>query len=419
MRHALVWVPLGALATVNTVLASTFDPSSSGHSIRRARVHNGGRALRTSNDQHEDNNIIRRMHKVVIQKRQGNLIDQAESFLGIGGGEAEQTGATSAAAAASSNAVDEETSVAAVTTTPAARTTTTEPDPVETTTTRALVPTTTTTTPQPVRTTTTEAAETTRPAQTTVPAQQRTSDTVEEDQQTSSTPLVRTITSTSINSSASSSGTSSSAKSSASAVKSNESSGSSGISKPALIAIIVAASCVAIVLVSWTIFRKVVFSPSRRFESKLAPIEFKPDHDPYGAGADRSTDDILTSGAQHGRAASVRSAAMSERYGALGRSGSEKSSLRGMTRADTSYPASIPYSGPGYYQQPYHGGSSYGNAQPGWPSEPAYNYNDLQRGASVRTDLSRLPSVNGVGSRTYGSMPYDYQAQQRDRGRPW
>ncbi|KAM0788925.1 hypothetical protein ACM66B_003003 [Microbotryomycetes sp. NB124-2] len=354
------------------------------------------------------------MHKVVLNKRQGSLIDAAESFMGIDPN-AQETVATSATSAAE---VDETTTPAVATTTSAAAATTpatTTEAEQETTTTRAPPVQTTTTTTQPPRTTTTPPA-TTRAAVTTTPSQAATSAAEDNTQTTTTTPNVKTITSTSINTSAASSGTSSSAKPSSSAAK--QESSSSGISKPALIAIIVAASCVAIVLVSWTIFRKVVFSPSRRFEQKLASIDFRPEDDPY---ASRSTDDILASGAQHGRSGSVRSAAMSERFGALGRSGSAKSSLGG-GRGDPVHPASIPYNGPGYYQQPYHGGSPYSNPQPGWPSEPAYAYNDLQRGASVRTDLSRLPSVAGVSSRSFATQPptYDYGAQARSQqGRQW
>lgn len=130
----------------------------------------------------------------------------------------------------------------------------------------------------------------------------------------------------------------------------------------------VVASSVALVATIWTIVRKTAFSPSRRFEAKLAPIDF-PDgrgnsRDSFGSGGH---DAILA----HERSGSIMSNSMSERYGgypaSLGRSDSGKDSMRaGSVRGGGAYPASIPYNpqpaaagygGPAYYQQPYHGGA--------------------------------------------------------------
>ncbi|ORY91507.1 hypothetical protein BCR35DRAFT_68574 [Leucosporidium creatinivorum] len=210
----------------------------------------------------------------------------------------------------------------------------------------------------------------------------------------------------------------------ASSAEDNDS-GGSGINKPTLIVIIVVASSIALVAAIWTIIRKTAFSPSRRFEAKLAPIDLvtgRRDRDSFDGGADA----ILA----HGRSGSVMSGQMSERYGpnagyaaSLGRSDSGKGSLRttgGSIRGgrEGAYPGSIPYnpqptaySGPAYYQQPYHGQQQhFGSAQPGYPSEQAFGYSNLQRGASSRTDLSRGGSARQPAT---PAGAYDYAAQQR------
>ncbi|WVN85140.1 uncharacterized protein L203_100282 [Cryptococcus depauperatus CBS 7841] len=54
---------------------------------------------------------------------------------------------------------------------------------------------------------------------------------------------------------------------------------SSGLSKSALIAIIVVASVVGLVAIGWTAFRKWKLRPSNRFDSKMQPIDFSPQKD--------------------------------------------------------------------------------------------------------------------------------------------
>ncbi|WVQ96639.1 hypothetical protein IAU59_003744 [Kwoniella sp. CBS 9459] len=54
---------------------------------------------------------------------------------------------------------------------------------------------------------------------------------------------------------------------------------SSGISKTALIAIIVVASVVGLVAIGWTLFRKWKLRPSNRFDKRMNPIDFSPHND--------------------------------------------------------------------------------------------------------------------------------------------
>ncbi|WVQ72804.1 hypothetical protein IAR50_002364 [Cryptococcus sp. DSM 104548] len=73
---------------------------------------------------------------------------------------------------------------------------------------------------------------------------------------------------------------SSSASSTAtSANDSTDSSSSSGLSKGALVAIIVVASIVGLVIIGWTAFRKWKLRPSNRFGNKMQPIDFSPQND--------------------------------------------------------------------------------------------------------------------------------------------
>ncbi|RXK37713.1 hypothetical protein M231_05046 [Tremella mesenterica] len=74
------------------------------------------------------------------------------------------------------------------------------------------------------------------------------------------------------------------ASASASAVKADSDSdkSSSGLSKPALIGIIVAAAIVGLFAAGWTAFRKWKLKPSNRFDSKMRPIDFSPHNDALG-----------------------------------------------------------------------------------------------------------------------------------------
>ncbi|GAA5925448.1 hypothetical protein JCM1841_004859 [Sporobolomyces salmonicolor] len=232
-----------------------------------------------------------------------------------------------------------------------------------------------------------------------------------------------TVTSTDSPSSGSSTGTSSSASSTSSS--DNSSSNSGGLGHGTLIAIIVVASCVAGVAAIWTIIRKTKFSPSRRFEAKLEPIDFV---DPYAAHgqADRGGDAIL----EHQRSQSVMSggyAGMGAGYaGSLARSDSGKGSLRGMGMSESSqHLPTIPYGGPAYVQAPYYGGGGYSPPpQPGYPHEQSYGYADLQRGNTLgsrsmasppATTLARMDTARSAygGAASPGPGAYDYAAQAR------
>lgn len=87
---------------------------------------------------------------------------------------------------------------------------------------------------------------------------------------------------------------------SASSNAAGSSTSSGGLSKGALIAIIVG-SVVAGIIIIWTIIRKVKFSPSKRFENKLAPIEYIPG-ERGGAGGDADSFDEGLPGDERGYA---------------------------------------------------------------------------------------------------------------------
>ncbi|GAA5880193.1 hypothetical protein JCM1840_004874 [Sporobolomyces johnsonii] len=233
-----------------------------------------------------------------------------------------------------------------------------------------------------------------------------------------------TVTSTDSQSSGSSTGTSSSASSTSSSDNSSSSSG--GLGHGTLIAIIVVASCVAGVAAIWTIIRKTKFSPSRRFEAKLEPIDFV---DPYAAHGpeDRGSDAIL----EHQRSQSVMSGGYAGMgaggyAGSLARSDSGKGSLRGMGMSESSqHLPTIPYGGPAYVQAPYYGGGAYSSPpQPGYPHEQSYGYADLQRGNTLGsmsiaspppTSLARMDTARSAygGAASPGPGAYDYATQAR------
>ncbi|GAA6042544.1 hypothetical protein JCM8097_004659 [Rhodosporidiobolus ruineniae] len=234
-------------------------------------------------------------------------------------------------------------------------------------------------------------------------------------------------------SSGSASASSASGSASASAAADKKDSSSGGISKATLIPIIVVASCVAGVAAIWTIIRKTKFSPSRKFEAKLEPIDFVPDHDDPAHG-------LVGGNGQHQRNMSQMSGGNGGAYAggyaaSLARSDSGKNSVRGGVAMSESLHA-IPYNGPQYVQAPYYGAPAYGNnVQPGYPHEQAYGgYADLQRGNSYShqqqahhlpmpgsPSLGRMPSY-AVQQRTASPAPqvaqaYDYAAQARSQSR--
>ncbi|BGP47178.1 hypothetical protein JCM10450v2_003030 [Rhodotorula kratochvilovae] len=240
-------------------------------------------------------------------------------------------------------------------------------------------------------------------------------------------------------SSAASSGSSTAASSSASssasaAADKKDDSSSGGISKAVLIPIIVVASVLALIGAVWTIVRKTKFSPSRRFEAKLAPIDYAPD------AVHRSGDDDRDAILAHARNGSQMSAVgHGATYGAggahyapsLARSDSGKTSDRGgMAMSESMHNVGgIPYNGPAYVQAPYYGAPAYGQAQAGYPHEQAYAYGDLHRAGSFSNmpyadprpsspALSRMPtSRSGMASPAPAPIAYDYGAQARAASR--
>ncbi|GAA5893169.1 uncharacterized protein JCM6883_007586 [Sporobolomyces salmoneus] len=213
---------------------------------------------------------------------------------------------------------------------------------------------------------------------------------------------------------------SSSASSSSTALsdKKKEESSSGGIGHGTLIAIIVVASCVAGVGAIWTIIRKTKFSPSKRFESKLEPIDFVPEVPEYG---------------NHNRSQSQFSGVGGGAYGGSGGGYAEslarsdsKASLRGqgMTMSESGGGlASIPYqqSPTGYGQQPFYGeGAYHGSPQLGYPQEQPTYYPALQRGLSSSSSLQHqaagLGRMNTTTSNAAGGG-HDYAAQARSQSR--
>ncbi|GAA5955412.1 hypothetical protein JCM3765_006769 [Sporobolomyces pararoseus] len=226
-------------------------------------------------------------------------------------------------------------------------------------------------------------------------------------------------------SSASSTGTDESSTSSSPTALSDKKSSSSsgGIGHGTLIAIIVVASCVAGVAAIWTIIRKTAFSPSKRFESKLEPIDFVPEVPDYSPGDHR----------HHDRSQSQLSGAYGMQRGGGGGDGGyeaslarsdSKGSLRGQGMAMSESGgglASIPYQGPGGYVQPaYYGetaNSYHGSPQLGYPHEQPTYYPALQRGLSSSSSLQHqaagLGRMNTMGG---GAQAYDYSAHARSAG---
>ncbi|KAL8277959.1 hypothetical protein RQP46_009591 [Phenoliferia psychrophenolica] len=216
-----------------------------------------------------------------------------------------------------------------------------------------------------------------------------------------------------------SSGSSSSASSSSSAAADSSTKTSSGIGHATLIVIIVIASCVAGIAAIWTIIRKTKFSPSRRFEAKLAPIAFGGDR----TGRDSLEGDNFGPGIAHNRSQS----AMSNHSGAnagsfqtgsgaypssnLARSDSGgNGSLRGAPMTEVSHlPGSIPYSQSSYTGQPYYAGQSpYGAGAAGYPAENSHGgqYADLQRGpSSARPYNGGNPGYNNYQGQTAPPPP--------------
>ncbi|GAA5937348.1 uncharacterized protein JCM15063_002880 [Sporobolomyces koalae] len=207
-----------------------------------------------------------------------------------------------------------------------------------------------------------------------------------------------------------SSSSTTSSSSTASAADSKSSS-SGGISHATLIAIIVVASCVGGIAAIWTIIRKTKFSPSKRFESKLEPIDFVPEVPVSGPYGGRGT------GAAGGYEASLARSDSKGSYAAGGVAMSESGDRL----------ASIPYQGPssmgGYGGQPYYagGGANVGEVYPspplGYPHEQPNHYPSLQRGPSSSSLLHQQQGNLGRMNTTGGVGAYDYAAQARSQSR--
>ncbi|GAA5971768.1 hypothetical protein JCM11641_001508 [Rhodosporidiobolus odoratus] len=224
-----------------------------------------------------------------------------------------------------------------------------------------------------------------------------------------------TITETSSVSDAEHSGSSTASSGAASASASKDSDkedkGSSGIGKATLIPIIVVAACVAGAAAIWTIVRKTKFSPSRKFEAKLEPIDFVPGQDPHNdhaANMAHQRNQSQMSGAYGGGGYAA----------SLARSDSGKSGMRGMAMSESQHSIpSLPYNGPQYHQAPYYGSAGYPNAQPGYPHEQAYGYADLQRAGAGSPAPSQLGRMGTMNSHSAGTGAYDYAAQARAQSR--
>ncbi|GJN89771.1 hypothetical protein Rhopal_002760-T1 [Rhodotorula paludigena] len=250
-----------------------------------------------------------------------------------------------------------------------------------------------------------------------------------------SSAVTRALTETST-SGASSTGSSSAPSSSASAASDKKDDGSDsgggGISKKVLIPIIVVASCVAAAGIIWTIVRKTKFSPSRKFEDRLEPIDYTPEWN-HGARHDDGDADAFLAHARNGSGMSGSAGATARGAGAtargayapsLARSDSGKTSMHGgyggAVMSESMHPMpSIPYAGPGYVQQSYFGAPAHGVPQPGYPGEQAYAYPDLHRAGSFShgaMPLPNSPSLDRMPSTARIASPapiYDYGAQAR------
>ncbi|GAA6062221.1 hypothetical protein JCM10212_006456 [Sporobolomyces blumeae] len=231
--------------------------------------------------------------------------------------------------------------------------------------------------------------------------------------------------STSTASGSASSSSSSTSAAAATADKSDDSS-SGGIGHGTLIAIIVVASCVAGIAAIWTIIRKTKFSPSRRFEAKLEPIDFVPEVPEYGH---HSATAAGGGGGGGGGAGVMRERSQSSLSGAYLNGGYEpslarsdsKGSVRGLGPSDSNSHlnvGTIPYQGPGYVQAPYYGAPapSY-SPQLGYPQEQPTYYPSLQRGLSSASSMGNVQNPmytnNGAGVGAGGGIAYDYAAQAR------
>ncbi|GAA6046391.1 hypothetical protein JCM3770_004896 [Rhodotorula araucariae] len=227
-------------------------------------------------------------------------------------------------------------------------------------------------------------------------------------------------------SSGSSTAASSSSPASASAAADKKDGGDSsgGISKAVLIPIIAVASSLALIGAVWTIVRKTKFSPSRRFEAKLAPIDYAPDAVHRSGDDDR---DAILAHARNGSQLSVvgHGGAGAHYAPSLARSDSGKMSDRGgMVMSESLHNVgSIPYNGPAYVQAPYYGAPAYSQAQPGYPHEQAYAYGELHRAGSFSNTpyadprpsspaLGRMPTSRS-GLVSPAPITYDYGAQAR------
>ncbi|BGP23823.1 hypothetical protein Rt10032_c05g2458 [Rhodotorula toruloides] len=242
---------------------------------------------------------------------------------------------------------------------------------------------------------------------------------------------VSSLSSDSLSASSSGSASSSSASSSASAASDSSKSNGGGISKMVLIPIIVVASVVAGCLAIWTVIRKTALSPSRRFNNRLADVDYvaeptDPDLIPeHGRNGSQLSGPGL--GGQGSFAGPAHPATAAGYAASLARSDSGKESLRGgvaMSESMHNLP-SIPY-----VQQPYYGAPvAYANSQPGYPSEQALYYQDLQRVGSVASfrspaspvPVSAMPLPSGLNRmptmQSHQPPVYDYAAQARAQSR--
>ncbi|GAA5822108.1 hypothetical protein JCM11251_004860 [Rhodosporidiobolus azoricus] len=374
--------------------------------------------------------------------RMDRLLRNKRQIFGIPGLGSSSDDETSAAAGGASSPAAAATTPAAATSAPAAATSASPAAAATTTTSAAAQTTTSRAAQQPEAESSSSAAAapaaTTSSSSSAAAAESSSSSTTTSsssarDRSSSSAESASTVTSTATdsaasNSSGTSSGTSSAPSSSSSADGQKKDDGEGGgIKKAVLIPIIVVASCVAAVAVIWTIIRKTKFSPSRRFEAKLEPIDFVPDHDDPAHGLvgthhhHRNESNWSGGAGAYGNAGYAASLARSDSAG--------KESMRGMAMSESSHNIpSIPYNGPAYVQNPYYGAPAYTNAQPGYPHEQSYGYADLHRAGSLGpspaspapVQLGRMGTARSHVQQQQQQQPpaaYDYAAQARAQSR--
>ncbi|ADV21938.1 hypothetical protein I305_01979 [Cryptococcus gattii E566] len=198
----------------------------------------------------------------------------------------------------------------------------------------------------------------------------------------------------------------------------NASSKSSGLSKPALIAIIVVASVVGLAAIGWTAFRKWKLRPSNRFDSKMMPIDFSPQNG-------NMDDDFFEKTLQR---TTSQSSANRQRQELVAQLDDDPNHVAGVPEHDFTASAGVgaygyqhdQYAGEQYEYDQYGGGydNTYEHAYPPLPShamQHGYEYGQddvLQQPATAVTtdsegyaELQRGPSIGSGSGHGHGQAP--------------